>query len=141
MKLPCQPNVVTLLENYLKYLARNNFTDNKVTTKKSRRQPEVLDKQQLEKRLVFIVTEFLVYILFSIKIFSRYFNFFDYLQFTIHFFFHSYKICIEVLDGLRICFNTFLFRQLLVNEDEQAQYYEALKCAVQPPVYPTFQYE
>ncbi|XP_025415607.1 male-specific lethal 3 homolog [Sipha flava] len=94
VKLPCQPNVVTLLENYLKHLARNNFTDNKVTTKKIR-QPEVLDKQQLEKR---------------------------------------YKICVEVLDGLRICFNTYLFRRLLVNEDEQAQYYEALKCAVQPPV-------
>jgi len=45
-----------------------------------------------------------------------------------------YKICIEVLDGLRICFNTFLFRQLLVDEDEQAQYYEALKMTVQPPV-------
>lgn len=38
-----------------------------------------------------------------------------------------------MLDGLRICFNTFLFRQLLVNEDEQAQYYEALKMNVQPP--------
>jgi hypothetical protein len=60
VKLPCQPNVVTLLENYLKHLARNNFTDNKVTTKKIR-QPEVLDKQQLEKRLVFIDIEFLDY--------------------------------------------------------------------------------
>lgn len=53
VQLPCQPNVVTLLENYLKYLARNYFSDNKVT-KKSTRQPEVLDKQQLEKRFVFI---------------------------------------------------------------------------------------
>lgn len=64
MQLPCQPNVVTLLENYLKFLARNNFIDNKVTTKKSS-QPEVLDKQQLEKRFVFIVME-KVFILFSI---------------------------------------------------------------------------
>lgn len=48
VQLPCQPNVVTLLENYLKYLARNNFSDNKATKKS--RQPEVLNKQQLEKR-------------------------------------------------------------------------------------------
>ena len=47
---------------------------------------------------------------------------------------YSYIICVEVLDGLRICFNTFLFRKLLVNEDEQAQYYEALKATLQPPV-------
>ncbi|XP_015365006.1 PREDICTED: male-specific lethal 3 homolog [Diuraphis noxia] len=93
VQLPCQPNVVTLLESYLRYLARNNFSDNKATKKK--RQPEVLDKRQLEKR---------------------------------------YIICVEVLDGLRICFNTFLFRKLLVNEDEQAQYYEALKVTIQPPV-------
>ncbi|CAH1724149.1 male-specific lethal 3 homolog [Aphis gossypii] len=93
VQLPCQPNVVTLLESYLKYLAKNNFIDNKATKKK--RQPEVLDKKQLEKR---------------------------------------YIICVEVLDGLRICFNTFLFRKLLVNEDEQAQYYEALKMTLQPPV-------
>jgi len=46
----------------------------------------------------------------------------------------SYIICVEVLDGLRICFNTFLFRKLLVNQDEQAQYYEALKVTLQPPV-------
>jgi len=46
----------------------------------------------------------------------------------------SYQICVEVLDGLRICFNTFLFRKLLVNEDEQAQYYEALKITLKPPV-------
>ncbi|XP_050429645.1 male-specific lethal 3 homolog isoform X2 [Adelges cooleyi] len=93
IQLPCQPNVVTLLEDYLKYLARNYFSDNK--TKKKNRQQEVLTKQQIEKR---------------------------------------YQICIEVLDGLRICFNTFLFKQLLVNEDEQAQYYEALKMNIQAPV-------
>jgi len=51
VQLPCQPNVVTLLESYLKYLARNNFSDNKATKRK--RQPEVLDKKQLEKRLVY----------------------------------------------------------------------------------------
>jgi len=93
VQLPCQPNVVTLLENYLKYLARNYFIDNKAP--KKGRQPEVIDKHQLEKR---------------------------------------YQICVEVLDGLRICFNTFLFRKLLVNEDEQAQYYEALKITLKPPV-------
>lgn len=48
--------------------------------------------------------------------------------------FFSYKICIEVLDGLRICFNTYLFRQLLVNTNEQVQYNEALKLTLQPPV-------
>lgn len=53
VQLPCQPNVVTLLESYLKYLARNNFSDNKATKKK--RQPEILDKKQLEKRLVYIL--------------------------------------------------------------------------------------
>lgn len=51
VRLPCQPNVVTLLENYLKYLARNNFSDNK-RIKKNNRQSEVIDKHQLEKRLV-----------------------------------------------------------------------------------------
>lgn len=50
-------------------------------------------------------------------------------------------MCVEVLDGLRICFNTFLFRQLLINEDEQAQYYEALKINLQPPVYNISQYD
>lgn len=54
---------------------------------------------------------------------------------------YRYKICIEILDGLRICFNTFLFRQLLVNEDEQAQYYEALKITLQPPVNNISQYD
>lgn len=45
--------MVTLLESYLRYLARNNFSDNKSTKKK--RQPEVLDKKQLEKRLVYLL--------------------------------------------------------------------------------------
>lgn len=51
IQLPCQPNVVTLLENYLKYLARNYFANNNKPTKKNR-PSEVLDKHQLEKRLV-----------------------------------------------------------------------------------------
>jgi len=46
---------------------------------------------------------------------------------------YSYTLCVEVLDSLRICFNTFLFGMLLVNKDEQAQYYEALKVTLQPP--------
>lgn len=50
-------------------------------------------------------------------------------------------MCVEVLDGLRICFNTFLFRQLLVNEDEQAQYYEVLKMSLQPPISNIPQYD
>lgn len=45
--------MVTLLESYLKYLARNNFSDNKATKKKG--QPEVLDKKLLEKRLVLYI--------------------------------------------------------------------------------------
>lgn len=53
VQLPCQPNVVTLLESYLKYLARNNFSDNKTVNKKNR-QPEIIDTQQLEKRFDFI---------------------------------------------------------------------------------------
>lgn len=55
------------------------------------------------------------------------------------FFFFSYNICIEVLDGLRICFNTFLFRRLLVNEAEQAQYHKALKMTLQSPINNTLQ--
>lgn len=39
-----------------------------------------------------------------------------------------------MLDGLRICFNEYLFRLLLINENEQAQYYEALKMNLEPPV-------
>lgn len=93
VQIPCQPNVVTLLESYLKYLARNNFSDNKATKRKS--QPEVFDKKQLERR---------------------------------------YIISIEYLDGLRICFNNFMFEKLIVNEDEKAQYYEALKMTLRPPV-------
>ncbi|XP_060873965.1 male-specific lethal 3 homolog [Metopolophium dirhodum] len=93
IQLPCQPNVVTILENYLRYLAKSNFSDIKATTKKH--QSEVLDEKQLDKR---------------------------------------FTLCVEVLDGLRICFNTFLFGMLLVNKDEQAQYYEALKVTLQPTV-------
>eukprot|EP00102_Acyrthosiphon_pisum_P024357 XP_016661567.1 PREDICTED: male-specific lethal 3 homolog [Acyrthosiphon pisum] len=92
IQLPCQPNVVTLFENYIRYLARKNFSDNKTTKRES--QPEVLNKEQLEIR---------------------------------------YTLCVETLDGVRICFNTFLFEMLLVNKDEQAQYHEALKMTLQPP--------
>jgi len=57
-------------------------------------------------------------------------------MFLFYFFFkfYSYTLCIEVLDSLRIFFNTFLFGMLLVNKSEQAQYYEALKVTLPPPV-------
>ncbi|XP_060859299.1 male-specific lethal 3 homolog [Metopolophium dirhodum] len=93
IRLPCQPNVVTLLENYHRYLESVSLVIIKQLKKK--RQLEVFDKKQLEK---------------------------------------CYTLCIEVLDGLRICFNTFLFGMLVVNKDEQAQYYEALQVTLQPPV-------
>lgn len=48
--------------------------------------------------------------------------------------FCSFKICVEVLDGIRICFNTYIFRRLLINENEQLQYNEALKMTLQQPV-------
>lgn len=67
VQLPCQPNVVTLLEGYLKYLARNNFSDNKPVNKKSR-QPEVIDTQQLEKRFDFVYSYKIYYYLFIEKI-------------------------------------------------------------------------
>lgn len=49
------------------------------------------------------------------------------------FFFNSFRICIEVLDGLRICFNYFLFKKLLINENEQSQYYNAIGMILSPP--------
>lgn len=50
-------------------------------------------------------------------------------------------MCVEVLDGLRICFNTYLFKKLLINDNEELQYNEALKMALQQPANNLQQYE
>lgn len=50
-------------------------------------------------------------------------------------------MCIEVLDGIRICFNTYLLKELLISENEEAQYFEMLNMSIQPPVNNMPQYD
>jgi len=112
-----------LFENYLKYLARTNFSNCSLLRTLSEKDcyaHKVFDKTQIEKQSVFLL-------------FCLHICIFKY-QIIVCFFFCSYNICVEILDGLRICFNNFLFKNLLVNKSEQAQYHEAIKMFLKPPV-------